>query len=324
MLDENINIFENRSHSSNFTIVLNEAIRDPRLSWRAKGILTGCLSHAAGFKFNKAWIINHGTEGRDAVTAALSELRNLGYLQDKVRRCPETGKVVGRELVFRDLPERPARESTEILETRLTDNQATGAPSDGRPVVLRRPSTQEEQIQEEPPMSPATKQTPEPLNGERRPAPTTPNQSRRKTGRFVAKPNDVPSTLSAVAEEVCEFFNKHKGGQRTERAFQGLLDQLAQINEDECGGIDAIKSQIEKAVTVSKAGEKKWQSILYKNWFMYGRQETAAKQGRSYKVASTVNMQTHPSYRPLVVDEPVTQQVEQVRLIVNRDEEFSF
>lgn len=177
---------------------------------------------------------------------------------------------------------------------------------------------------EEPPMSPATKQTPEPLNGERRPAPTTPNQSRRKTGRFVAKPNDVPSTLSAVAEEVCEFFNKHKAGQHTERAFQGLLDQLAQINEDECGGINAVKSQIETAITVSKTGEKKWQSILYKNWCLYGKQETSTRQGRLYKIPSTVNMQTHPSYRPLVVDEPVTQQVEQVRLIVNRDEEFSF
>lgn len=299
MLDENINIFENRSHSSNFTIVLNEAIRDPRLSWRAKGILTGCLSHAAGFKFNKAWIINHGTEGRDAVTAALSELRNLGYLQDKVRRCPETGKVVGRELVFRDLPEKSEDESAEILEIRLTEGQATGRPSAGRPVALRRPSTQEEQVQEQPPLPP--------MNGEKRPAPTTPNQSRRKTGRFVAKPNDVPSTLSAVAEEVCEFFNRHKGGQRTERAFQGLLDQLAQINEDECGGIDAIKLQIEKAITVSQAGEKKWQSILYKNWLMYGRQETGTKQGRSYKVPSTVNMETHPSYRPLVIDEPQQQ-----------------
>lgn len=163
-----------------------------------------------------------------------------------------------------------------------------------------------------PKQEPMNKKNPEqpplpPMNGEKRPAPTTPNQSRRKTGRFVAKPSDVPSTLSAVAEEVCEFFNRHKGGQRTERAFQGLLDQLAQINEDECGGINAIKLQIEKAITVSQAGEKKWQSILYKNWLMYGRQETGTKQGRSYKVPSTVNMETHPSYRPLVIDEPQQQ-----------------
>ena len=201
----------------------------------------------------------------------------------------------------------------------------------------------------EPPLPPAAQQTPEPLNGERRPAPTTPNQTEpkqieavgwqkspmilpvassaversdsknegpRKSGRFVARPADVPSGLSEAAEEVCEFFNRHKGGQHTARAFQGLLEQLALINADECGGIDAVKSQIENAITVSKAGEKKWQSILYKNWCLYGKQEAIQRRGRSYGHASTVNMQTHPSYRPLAIDYPQQQ--------VASNEEFSF
>ena len=152
MLSENENIFESQAESAKFTMILNEAIRDERLSWRAKGILAGCLSHASGFKFNKAWIMKHGTEGRDAVTAALAELREFGYLEDKVRRCERTGRVVSRELTFRDRP-------TVRLETRLTGNQATGKPSYGKPVALRRPinpedQLKENQLEENPPVSP--------------------------------------------------------------------------------------------------------------------------------------------------------------------------
>ena len=74
MLSDSDNVFESKAESAKFTMILNEAIRDSRLSWRAKGILAGCLSHDSGFKFNKAWILNHGTEGRDAALFGESSL----------------------------------------------------------------------------------------------------------------------------------------------------------------------------------------------------------------------------------------------------------
>jgi hypothetical protein len=95
---------ESRPESFRFTMILNDAIRDPRLSWRAKGILAGCLSHASGFNFSKAWILSHGTEGRDAITAALRQLRELGYLESEIQRCPKTGRVLGERLIFTDRP----------------------------------------------------------------------------------------------------------------------------------------------------------------------------------------------------------------------------
>jgi hypothetical protein len=151
--------------ASNFTMILNEAIRDPRLSWRAKGILAGCLSHGATFKFNKAWILSHGTEGRDAVTKALSELRQLGYLENRVERCEETGRVKGEWLIFRDAPIQPEtsnpRENPRLnpretsddresgdRETRLLENRLTGKPDAGKPVLLRRTRNPEDQFQE--------------------------------------------------------------------------------------------------------------------------------------------------------------------------------
>ena len=138
-------------------MILNDAIRDPRLSWRAKGILAGCLSHSAGFRFNKGWILSHGTEGRDAINAALMSLRELGYLENRIERCPETGRITGERLIFRD---RPIRQSGSECEDRRTGNPAAGKPGDretrhpekpatGKPGDIRRPILKEDQLEED-------------------------------------------------------------------------------------------------------------------------------------------------------------------------------
>jgi hypothetical protein len=54
-------------------------LEDMRLSWRAKGILAYLLSKPDSWTVQASDILNHGTEGRDAVRSAMGELRNLGY-----------------------------------------------------------------------------------------------------------------------------------------------------------------------------------------------------------------------------------------------------
>lgn len=265
MLSDEVKVFESQAESTKFTIILNEAIRDPRLSWRAKGILAGCLSHNAGFKFNKAWIMSHGTEGRDAVTAALAELRELGYLEDKVTRCKETGKVIGRELTFRDRP-------TERLETRLTGN-----PSYGKPVALRRPINQENQLEENPPVSPR-----------RLPAPPTPSTRSSGTKRVRATEESIPDGLRPLSELICSFFNDHKSGAKTERALAGLILQLTKILQDKNGGIEHVRKQLQSAISKSQMGEKKWSSITYENWERFGKQKTPAWQINNRPSTQTV------------------------------------
>ena len=62
-------------------VVIDQAvIRNPRISHRARGILALLLSMPDHWQVNAEWIAMHGSEGRDAVRAALQELEAVGHI----------------------------------------------------------------------------------------------------------------------------------------------------------------------------------------------------------------------------------------------------
>jgi hypothetical protein len=62
-------------------LVIDQAVvRNPTLSHRARGILCLLLSMPDDWKVNAEWIAMHGSEGRDAVRAALKELEDAGHI----------------------------------------------------------------------------------------------------------------------------------------------------------------------------------------------------------------------------------------------------
>lgn len=79
------------------------AIEDNRLSWRARGILAYLLSKPDDWSIHIFDILNHGTEGRDAVQAAMKELESFGYAKLETLRS-ESGKVAGKEWVITEQP----------------------------------------------------------------------------------------------------------------------------------------------------------------------------------------------------------------------------
>lgn len=173
--------FVNGGLGGHFTVILNKALRDPLLSWRAKGILAGCLTHDRSFTFTKEWIIKHGTEGRDAVVSALAELRLLGYLKNIKKRDSSTGRVCGEYFVFTDQPipaplinehfepeNATSGQPTGTLENRTPENQGPGKPASGKPGRLRRTIERtpiEEDQLKEPPISPPQQSLPGLLEG---------------------------------------------------------------------------------------------------------------------------------------------------------------
>ncbi|MGH3998919.1 MAG: helix-turn-helix domain-containing protein, partial [Pseudonocardiaceae bacterium] len=101
-----------------FTQISNAALRDARLSFKARGLLTWLASHEDGFGCSVAAIVAATKEGRDAVSAGLKELERYGYLTRTQERDPETGRLLPADYQVTDMP-------TE--ESPLTENPFTGS-----------------------------------------------------------------------------------------------------------------------------------------------------------------------------------------------------
>lgn len=85
----------------NYTNTDNTLVRDPKLTWKARGIFNYLWSQADGWNFYVSEIAKHSIDGEDALRSGLNELENRGYLK-RVNRHTEKGKFDGLEWVLDD------------------------------------------------------------------------------------------------------------------------------------------------------------------------------------------------------------------------------
>ncbi|MGW6479514.1 hypothetical protein ACWGDS_16680 [Streptomyces sp. NPDC055059] len=88
---------------SHYTTVFNHAVRDRRLTRRARGLLVELLSHRDGYGVSLAMLIKAGPEGKDALTVALRELERHGYLHRERERDPR-GRLREARYYLTDMP----------------------------------------------------------------------------------------------------------------------------------------------------------------------------------------------------------------------------
>lgn len=99
----------------NFTIIPNAALRDDRLSYTARGVLTELLSRPNGWETNADALSerarrqrgNRSGEGRRAMRAAFSELEAAGYMIRKLERIPRGEPGGGNFLTVLEVHDTP-------------------------------------------------------------------------------------------------------------------------------------------------------------------------------------------------------------------------
>lgn len=63
-----------------FTQIANSALRDRRLSFKARGLLAMVLSHVGEWDATRTWLVSQSdVDGRHTIQSALNELTHLGY-----------------------------------------------------------------------------------------------------------------------------------------------------------------------------------------------------------------------------------------------------
>ncbi|MGW1171936.1 hypothetical protein [Streptomyces sp. NPDC002550] len=87
-----------------FTQIHNAVFRDPRMSFKAKGIFGLVSTHVDGYGVSEESITACATDGLSAVRSGLKELIALGYLQRR-RERDELGRLGESEYYITDMPE---------------------------------------------------------------------------------------------------------------------------------------------------------------------------------------------------------------------------
>ena len=99
------------------------------------------------------------------------------------------------------------------------------------------------------------------------PPPTKPVKTRKP--RFQPSHDDVPADLLPVRHELLAFWPT-RSGQMTQEAWNRMLGQARKIRQDPRGNTEILRGQLEDGIAASIDG-KRWQSLKFENWELYGR-----------------------------------------------------
>ena len=121
------------TRKTNFTIVPNKALRDPNLSWGAKGLLACMLSFPNDWKYSLAHLAKINAQGLHATRTAFQQLEAAGYVT-RHNAHDETGRFSGYEYTVSDQPTvvrfsddgktddgKPHATKTEVTKTEVTN-----------------------------------------------------------------------------------------------------------------------------------------------------------------------------------------------------------
>lgn len=103
-----------KTRTTNYSMIYNVGLKDPKLSAKAKGLLAYMLTLPDDWKFYQEELEKHFTDGTQSIRTALNELIKHGYLVKKTIR-DATGKFTGTDWIVYDNPLTENHISVEML-----------------------------------------------------------------------------------------------------------------------------------------------------------------------------------------------------------------
>lgn len=137
-----------------YSVISNTALRDKRLSARAKGVYAYIMTLPEDWQIYKEELYTHFTEGRDALNKAIKELISIGYME--TIQTKDKGKFGCNEYIIKDtadgepftekprtvtpMTENPQLLNTEELSTDkvITDNTPYSPPQNSEEDKIRK------------------------------------------------------------------------------------------------------------------------------------------------------------------------------------------
>ncbi len=87
-----------------FTTISNSTLRDERLSWKARGLLSYMLTNIDNWIFYIDELATHARDGVRATKSAFNELGFAGYLSVRIKYDTLNKKFNGREIIVHENP----------------------------------------------------------------------------------------------------------------------------------------------------------------------------------------------------------------------------
>ena len=112
----------------NYTVMSNHHLMDKKLSFKAKGLLSMCLSLPDNWNYTIAGLVEISKEGKESVMSTLKELEKAGYLIRRQIRN-EHGRIADVEYTIMEYPAEPCSEKPDA-ETPDTVNPDTEYPTE--------------------------------------------------------------------------------------------------------------------------------------------------------------------------------------------------
>jgi hypothetical protein len=108
-----------------FTRIDNAALRNERLSWKARGILAYVLSLPDDWRLWLSELTNHATDGKHSTRSGVQELMDAGHIS-RVQERDEAGRITAWRYTVHEKPCEPLSENRKVdplSENQDLDNQ---------------------------------------------------------------------------------------------------------------------------------------------------------------------------------------------------------